>query len=81
MYHIIEIQTTDTSSVVVTPIPSAQNQNDAESIYHQKMSYAAISSVPVHAVVMVNDHGTIVMNGYYAHIVAQPEENGEEQGE
>ena len=71
MYHIIEIQTTGNSSVIVTPIPSAADLNEAESIYHQKMSYAAISSIPVHSVVLLNEEGCVEMNGSYKHEAMQ----------
>ena len=73
MYHIIEIQTTGESSVIVTPIPSASERNEAESIFHQKMSYAAISDVPLHSVVLLSDEGLVMMNGAYRHNV-EPEE-------
>ena len=66
-YQIIEIQTTGNTSVVVTPIPSSVDQYEAESIFHQKMSYAAISSVPVHSVVLLNEKGCVLMNGSYNH--------------
>jgi len=67
MFHIIEIQTAGNSSVIVTPIPVTADKNEAESIYHQKMSYAAVSSVPIHSVVLLQDDGTVVMNGSYEH--------------
>lgn len=67
MYQIIEIQTTGNTSVVVTPIPSSADRNEAESIYHQKMSFAAVSSVPVHSVVLLDEDGCVLMNGSYKH--------------
>ena len=68
MFHIIEIQTTGDTSVVVTPISSSADRNEAESIFHQKMSYAAVSSVPVHSVVLLSETGCVIMNGSYQHL-------------
>ena len=70
MYHIIEIQTNGSSSAIVTPIPSAETKNEAESIFHQKLAYAAISEVPFHSVVLIDDRGIVSMSGTYEHGVA-----------
>ena len=67
MFSIIEMQTTGSSMAVVTPIPVYENQNEAESVFHQKMSVAAISSVPIHAVAMLNERGEVILNGSYTH--------------
>lgn len=67
MYHVIEIQTMGDTSVVVTPIPSSADRNEAESIFYQKMSYAAVSSVPVHSVALLSETGCVIMNGSYQH--------------
>lgn len=73
MYHIIEIQTNGSSSQIVTPIPSAENLYEADSIFYQKMSYAAISQVPVHSVVMIDENGLLLRNGSYNHSEQQEE--------
>ena len=73
MYHIIEIQTTNNNSVIVTPIPSSENKYEADSIFHQKMSYAAISQVPIHTVVMINEEGILMRSGSYNHTEEQQE--------
>ena len=73
MYHVIEIQTNGSSSVIVTPIPSAENLYEADSIFHQKMSYAAISQVPIHSVVMIDENGLLLRNGSYNHSEQQEE--------
>ena len=66
-YQIIEIQTTENGSIVVTPIPISADRNEADSIYYQKMSYAAVSSVPIHSVALLNENGCILLNGSYRH--------------
>ena len=71
MFHIIEIQTAGDSSAVVTPIPVTADRNEAESIYHQKMAYAAVSSVPVHSVALLSETGCVLMNGSYKHEIGE----------
>lgn len=66
MYIIQEIQTTNGASAL-TPAITEANKNSAESIWHQKMAAAAISSVEIHTVVMYDEHGNIVKQGYYEH--------------
>ncbi len=46
----------------------------AEKIYHTKLSYAAVSSVNVHSVVMINDYGERVKGETYYHGVEAGEE-------
>ena len=70
MYCIIETQTSGDTMSVVTPIPTYTNKNEAESAYHAKMSAAAVSSVPVHAVAMLDEMGCVVLNGSYEHPAA-----------
>ena len=76
MYHIIEIQTTGNISTIVQPIPFASELNEAESIFHQKMSYAAISTVPVHSVALLDENGLVLMNGSYKHTQEENENEG-----
>lgn len=67
MYYIIEIQKTDdnTSSCLV------HNANDGlhgESVYHQILSYAAISSIPYHSVILIDDKCNPIYQKTYKHI-------------
>lgn len=70
MYCIIETQTSGSSMAVVTPIPVYSDRNEAESAYHAKMSAAAVSSVAVHSVVMLDEKGCVILNGSYEHAAA-----------
>ena len=59
-YFIIEIQATDDTATVVTPIQSESSIFAAESKYHQALAAAAISPVPYHSVVLLDRLGRTV---------------------
>ena len=65
MYIIIEIQKGD--SVAIVPPRSYADKDQAESAYHTALAAAAVSSVPVHSVVMLKDNGTLVKSERYVH--------------
>lgn len=66
MYIIQEIQTNNGQSVLL-PAVTKQDKNEAESTWHNIMAAAAISSVEVHTVIMYDEHGSMVLCGYYEH--------------
>lgn len=66
MYIIQEIQT-ENGQTALTPAITEVDRNTADSTWHQKMSYAAISEVDIHAVVMLDEHGNVIKQGYYEH--------------
>ena len=66
MYIIQEIQT-ENGQTALTPAITEANKEAAESVWHQKMSYAAISEIDIHAVVMLDEHGNVIKQGYYEH--------------
>lgn len=62
MYIVLEIQT---STSVATIVDSYEDRNQAESKYHQILSAAALSSIPKHSAVLMDDVGeTIKMDSY-----------------
>lgn len=67
MYIIQEIQTDAQGNVAMLPAVIKATQNEAESEYHIKLGYAAISNVAVHAVTMYANDGFPVMHGCYRH--------------
>lgn len=67
MYIILEIQTNNGSSSVVTPIQTTEQKNDAMSKYHGILTYAAVSSVQCHTVVVLNEQGVVVAKETYFH--------------
>ena len=65
-YLVIELQGTGES---VANIVSTYNTiNEAESKYHQILSAAAISNVPVHSAVILTDEGHSMKHECYKHI-------------
>ena len=46
---------------------TAPTLNEAESKYHQILAAAAISSVPIHACIIFDDHGYTKMSRFYEH--------------
>lgn len=77
MYAILEMQTNNKQTIVNTPITRA-TRDEAESVFHQTAMYAAISSVEVHTVVIINSEGTVVKKETYKHPVAVVEPETEE---
>lgn len=73
MYIIVELQTAQDgtcSHLVYT----TTNEDEAWSKYHQILSYAAVSSLPAHAAVILSNDGTPIANHCYIHEVAPIEE-------
>ena len=66
MYTIIETQTNGNTMAVVTPAVEADKDN-AESVYHARLASAAISSVEIHSVVLLNAEGQRIKGECYKH--------------
>lgn len=66
MYIVLEIQT---STTVATLVNSYEDRNQAESMYHQILSAAAISNVPKHSAVLMDDVGETIKMDSYIHEV------------
>ena len=66
MYILQEIQTTGSQTVLV-PAQTFADRNQAESAYHSVLAAAAVSSVEVHAVVLLDEHGNTVRREFYEH--------------
>ena len=69
MYILQEMQTTG-NQTALTPTQTFTDKNAAESAYHSVLAAAAISKVPVHAVVLMNEHGDTLRREFYEHIEA-----------
>lgn len=63
---ILEIQHSNDGTTAVLHEVKA-DANVAEQTYHQKLSYAAVSSVNVHSVVMIDDMGNRIKGETYYH--------------
>ncbi len=66
MYILHEMQTTG-NRTDVADARSYADRNDAESAFHMTCAAAAISSVPVHAVVLMDEHGNTLRREFYEH--------------
>lgn len=64
-YIILESQTTNGTTAVLTTIKS--DRNEAEQEYHSKLSFAAVSVVPLHAVTMLSENGRVIKSEAYSH--------------
>ena len=68
MFIVFEIQM---SSTVSTLVNVYEDRNSAESKYHQVLSAAAISSVPKHSAVLMNEIGDTIKKDSYTHEVVE----------
>ena len=64
MYIVLEIQASDT---IATTINSYEDRNTAESRYHQILAAAAMSTVPHHSAVLMNEIGNTIKSDSYTH--------------
>lgn len=65
MFIIHEIQTNETSALL--PPLAYEDRNEAEAAYHSKLASAAISTVKIHTVVMMDEYGVVLKNEFYKH--------------
>lgn len=68
-YVIVELQ--DMESQVANLVTAYESVNQAEQKYHQVLSAAAVSQVPVHSAIMLNSEGQYIKSEAYDH--RQPE--------
>ena len=67
MYILQEIQTTNSNTALV-PAQTFDNKHEAEQAYHTALAAAAVSNVTVHAVVLLDEHGSTVRREFYEHL-------------
>lgn len=65
VYIVIEIQADD--STAATIVNNYTDRNIAEQKYHNILSAAAVSAVPVHSAVMLTGDGTRIKGETYRH--------------
>lgn len=66
MYILHEMQTTGAETALVPAVTKA-NYNEAESAFHVAAAAAAISTVPVHTIVLMDEHGNVKRRECYEH--------------
>lgn len=67
MLILLEIQTNNGTTAML-PALTYTDRNEAESAYHSKLASAAISSVDVHTVILLDEHGNTVRREFYEHL-------------
>lgn len=67
MFIILELQTNNGSTTVVTPIQTAETKNEAMSIYHGILFSAAISSLDCHTAMVLDEKGLLYACESYEH--------------
>lgn len=63
-----EIQTDSQNVTALLPPEVRATYNEAESAYFTTLAAAAISSVEVHSVLLIGDHGNTVRRDFYEHL-------------
>lgn len=69
-YIVVEIQTAASTATIVTQHDTRQA---AEGKFHQVLAAAAVSSVPVHAAVLMTEEGFQLRSECYKHPAEEPE--------
>lgn len=72
MYIVIELQTINDSQVA-NIVNAYTEQKVAEQKYHTILAAAAVSSLPCHAAVMLDEKGRMIKSEYYTHEVVNNE--------
>ena len=68
MYIILEFQTTG-DKTALCPAVTKTDRLEAEATYHQKLAAAALSSVDIHTVLILNERGQTIMCESYDHLI------------
>lgn len=66
MFIVMEIQKGASVSTIVN---TYETRNEAEQKYHTVLAYAAVSSVPQHSAVMLDDDGSYIKSEVFVHEV------------
>ena len=75
MYIVLEIQTMQ-DGTVATLATTAATWREAQGVYHNKLWYAAQSTLPCYAVALLDSHGNLLESRYYT-TDTEPEGEGE----
>lgn len=59
-YIIIEAQTQNNATAVVTPIPVYTDRIEAEAVFLEKCAYARRSGLPCHSVTLLDEEGAVI---------------------
>ena len=76
-YLVTEIQKFDTGAMS-TPAYAYDDINAAQSKYHAILSGAAVSKLPVHSAVLMNETGYCIAHECFTYVEPEPEPEQEE---
>ena len=65
LYIVIEIQAQEDTAATLTNVYT--DRQDAENKYHTVLAAAALSNIPVHSAIMMNELGFVIKSEYYKH--------------
>lgn len=65
MFTVIELQTTNGTTTVLTNV--YQDRGQAEQKFHTVLAYASVSEVDIHAVSILSADGYVLKNDVYFH--------------
>lgn len=68
MYIVIELQTLNDEQVA-NIVTAYTVKETAEQKYHTVLAAAAVSTLPCHAAIMMNERGDMLKHEYYTHTV------------
>ena len=71
MYYIIEIQESQ-DGVPSNIVKTAPSRNEALSVYYSTLSFAAISEVYIHTVIVMDAHGQYLARDSFTHKPEEP---------
>lgn len=64
MFIVIELQKSDTLAVLSD---TYETRNQAEQKYHTVLAYAAVSEIPKHSAVLLDEDGTFIKSESFEH--------------
>lgn len=70
MFIVMEIQKSESVSTIVN---TYETRNGAEQKYHTVLAYAAVSEIPKHSAVLLNEDGTYIKSECFEHPVQSGE--------
>lgn len=77
-YLVIEIQKYADDSIGIPPIATYDSFQEAASRYHTILASAAISNIPLHSALILNEAGQKIKLDNYQHDVIEEQTQGEE---
>lgn len=66
MYVVVELQKSN-DTTIASLVTTHQTLPEAESKFHQVLSYAAVSNIPLHSCVLLNEDAYVIKTQSYSH--------------